>query len=810
MDSDPEAMFDRITSVAARLLRAPLAQVNLVDAQRQFSKSSFAPEGWPTDRNTPMPDSFCKLAVMTDNSVRIPDTATDARVADTRTARELGLRAYLGVPLRDLGGHVLGALCVADFEPRQWQDEHVQLLTDLAEIVMTEMDLRANVAAVQRSEAAYRVLLDAAADAVLILDPRGTVLESNQRAHELLGYSRAEMLKLDALTLLSTEVFEPPHREVLVAGKTTRLERVFERPDGSRAPIEIAARKLPDERLLVVLRALPQATPAPPDLRFGIAHDSRDTNIEQQPVDEDAELQRDFMAAVLENMAEGVVACDAAGNLTLFNRATREFHQRPELPLPQEQWAAHYNLYRPDGQLMATEEVPLVRALRGEIVRDLEMVIAHPGREPIHVLASGRAIHDRQGRKLGAVVTTHDITERKQAEDRALQLMREQIARSVAEQASRSKTQFLTAMSHELRTPLNAIMGFAQLLEADPDLEDAEAVQQILSAGRHLLDVVDEVLDIARVEGGHLLLNLRPVPVAEVVGELFDLLRPLADQRSVTLTLDEPISPAWYVRADLKRFKQILINVLSNAIKFNRPGGRVAVGCRIKAEGRLGISVSDTGAGLTPEKLLRLFQPFERLGAEAQDIEGTGLGLSLSKALSEVMNGQLTVSSVPGVGSSFTLELPREDGAAGRVEPAAAATSPHADIANGEHTILYIEDHSANVRLLERIFARRKNTRMLSANHGRVGLELALQHQPDLILTDRHLPDISGDEIIEHIRREPALAATPVVMISGDAIPENVATSLTQGADAYVTKPFDIASFLSIVDRLLFERRRRA
>ncbi|HET8654553.1 MAG TPA: ATP-binding protein [Longimicrobiaceae bacterium] len=405
-----------------------------------------------------------------------------------------------------------------------------------------------------------------------------------------------------------------------------------------------------------------------------------------------------------------------------------------------------------------------------------------------------RLVRDEQGNAQEVVGVVIDVTEHR----------RLTLAKEAAEAASQAKSDFLSRMSHELRTPLNAVIGFGQILELDVQTdENRESVEQILRAGRHLLTLINEVLDIARIEAGQMSLSVESVSVREVLHDALDLVRLSAAKQSISLRTADALATVAYVRADQQRLKQVLLNLLSNAIKYNRREGTITVSCEPRGDERLRIAVRDTGFGISPEYMERLFTPFERLGAD-QAVEGTGLGLALSRGLVEAMGGTLGVESVEGEGSCFWVELPlapipelsgtaAQEEAVERTAPASRAT----------RTVLFVEDNLANVRLMERVFQRRPWVRLLTAMQGRMGLELAREHRPHLILLDRNLPDVSGDEVLRQLQQDPALRDVPVVMISGDAIPSQVQRLLDLGAHAYLTKPFDVTALLRMVDETL-------
>lgn len=384
----------------------------------------------------------------------------------------------------------------------------------------------------------------------------------------------------------------------------------------------------------------------------------------------------------------------------------------------------------------------------------------------------------------------------------------EREARQAAEAANQSKNEFLSRMSHELRTPLNAVLGFGQLLELD-DLDESqrESVTQIVKGGRHLLGLINDVLDISRIEAGNLAMSVEPVSTADMLDEILTLMRPVAAARQVALIAADPGSNRdLHVMADHQRLKQVMLNLVSNAIKYNRPAGAVTVSVEPAGQRRLRIVVADTGPGISPDNLNRLFVPFERLGAERSDIEGTGVGLALSRRLAEAMGGTLQVQSTPGEGSRFWIELAEADSPLNDLDetkPPSSLIGQSDGIEIARHKVLYIEDNPPNLRLVERILARRDDIETIEAMQGGIGLALAQEHHPDLILLDLHLPDLPGDQVLQQLKSNPNTATTPVVILSADATPHQIERLLAAGAITYLTKPLDVQQLLSVVEQTL-------
>ena len=411
----------------------------------------------------------------------------------------------------------------------------------------------------------------------------------------------------------------------------------------------------------------------------------------------------------------------------------------------------------------------------------------------------GRALRDAQGNPTGAVIISRDVSETVEAQ-RALEL-----AKIEAEQANVAKSEFLSRMSHELRTPLNSVLGFAQILQMELEApSELEMIGYIVKSGGYLLELINEVLDISRVESGSIAVSLELVSIEALVSECLTLVS--GDAAAAGVEIVDQCDVARHVRADPQHLKQALVNLLSNAIKYNHEGGTVTLTCD-EDGGRVRLRVTDTGPGVAPQLLDRLFAPFDRLDAESKGIEGTGLGLALSKGLMEAIGGSLGVESEPGTGSTFWLDLPLATTSTDFAEVELDVTQHSESNAALTATVLYIEDNIGNVRLLERLLVHKPNVRLITSLEGCLGLQLAQQHRPDLILLDVHMPDLSGYEVLELLRGDVRTASIPVVMLSADASHEQIQRFRDAGARDYLTKPLDLQHFLGQLDVYLQDDR---
>jgi PAS domain S-box-containing protein len=437
------------------------------------------------------------------------------------------------------------------------------------------------------------------------------------------------------------------------------------------------------------------------------------------------------------------------------------------------------------------------RAVEAEgFVKLFEYEVYRKDGSKIWICENARAVRDATGAILYYEGSVEDITHRRHVEE--------------VERANKAKSEFLSRVSHELRTPLNAILGFGQLLERqNPTETQRSRIRHILNAGKHLLELINEVLDISRIESGRMQLSIEPVCVADALTEALELMRPLASERSIELSTLASFDNSVFVLADRQRFKQALLNLLTNAVKYTPVSGTVSVSHSANGDQNVRILVHDTGPGIPNEKLQRLFTPFERLGAEQSNVEGTGLGLALSQRLMQAMGGSIGVESIGGKGSTFWLELPR-------TKSPLLKRSVHKKNGDGRgahstfasRRILYIEDNLSNLTLIEQMLEERPEIELLTAMQGKIGLDLARQHSPDLVLLDVHLPDLDGREVISELKSSQTTRDIPIVVISADATASQINRLMTAGANTYLTKPLDVAEFFRVLDKTIAAKMR--
>jgi PAS domain S-box-containing protein len=619
------------------------------------------------------------------------------------------------------------------------------------------------------SEERTRLVIETANDAIVAIDPDGRITDWNRQAETTFGWSREVAVGRGVIdTIIPSADREARTKRLadfLAAGGgpalDDRVELAVVHRDGREFPVEVTVSAVRSET----------------QVRFiAFIHDIS----ERKESERETQEMQVFLDSVIENIPN-MVFVKSADDLRFvrFNRAGEDLlgFSRDEL------------IGRNDHDFFAAEDADLFTAKDREVLEGGTLLDVPE--EPVETKSRGtRILHtkkipivDRDGRPRYLLGISEDITERRQA-DRALQEAKEE-----AERANRAKSEFLSRMSHELRTPLNAVLGFAQLLEMDginPD--QRESVHQILKAGRHLLDLINEVLDLSRIESGSMSLSLEAVSVHEVFQEVVDLISPLAVQARVSIDWDQRENGT-YVLSDRQRLKQVVLNLLSNAVKYNRNGGSVGISEEEARPGWLRVRISDTGSGVGPEAIEQLFAPFARLGAERTGIEGTGLGLALSRGLATLMGAEIGLEVTGPEGSTFFVDLPVVEAPTEGLERRDEVVAPVSGDGSGPRTLLYIEDNLSNLRLVQQILAHRPEVKVIAAMQGDLGLELAQNHRPDLILLDLKMPGLPGEEVLRRLQGDPRTREIPVVVITADATKGQRERLLQAGAREYMTKP---------------------
>ena len=519
-------------------------------------------------------------------------------------------------------------------------------------------------------------------------------------------------------------------------------------------------------------------------------------------------LNEERLAFAVDGAGDGVWDWDLHSNSMKFSKLYMEMlgYFEDELPHTVDTWLASVH---PDDIERAQEK--LQKYMDGsDIAYSVEIRLRCKDESYKWILCRGTIVsRDIDNKPLRMIGIHSDITTQKESEIGLVN------AREDAENANRAKSQFLSSMSHELRTPMNAIMGFGQLLTMDKDSGLTETqtdfATEIVKAGKHLLELINEILDLSRIEAGRIDLSIETVGLGEVVAESLQLIMPLAQKRGIEIhinqnnndvELDKLQDQLSWVRADRSRLRQVLLNLLSNAVKYNRENGKITLACHHSEDNMMRVSITDTGIGIAQEDQTRLFTAFNRLNADDTDVEGTGIGLVITKNIVELMGGNIGVDSRHDEGSTFWFNLPTDREQLPVIKEDTPEILPPTELAD-EHTILYIEDNPANLRLVAQVMGRMSNIRMWSAHEPLLGLELAEEHKPDLILLDINLPGMNGFEVLKNLRQSPATANIPILAISANAMKQDIEKGFNAGFDDYITKPININALMNSVSEAI-------
>ncbi|MEY4569598.1 MAG: hypothetical protein RLZZ398_1037 [Verrucomicrobiota bacterium] len=638
-------------------------------------------------------------------------------------------------------------------------------------------------------------------------DAKGVIQLFNVGAERMLGYAASEVI--DRITpadisdpdeviaravALSTELGTQitPGFDALVFKASRGIEDIYEltyiRKDGSRFPAVVSVTALRDDQGGIIGYLL-----------IGTDNTMRmQVEEERSALDQNLRDQQFYTRSLIESNIDALMTTDPSGVITDVNNQMEALTGHPREKLIGE----FFKNYFTDP---ARAEEGIKRVLSEGKVTDYELTARSTDGTETVVSYNATTFHDRDGILQGVFAAARDVTERKRW-DKVLQenTLELETAKAIAEKANLAKSDFLSSMSHELRSPLNAILGFAQLMESDspaPTSSQKASIDQILHAGWFLLDLINEILDLAVVESGRLTLSLEPISLSEVLVECQDMIDPQAQKRGIHMTFPAFAEPC-FIKADRTRLKQVLINLLSNAIKYNRNGGAVAVECMETPAGHIRISVKDTGAGLSPEMLAQLFQAFNRLGKEATAEEGTGIGLVVSKRLVELMQGKIGATSIVGAGSVFWIELIHDKDTS--IDSMQSATTAVITTPTPEPTkpsvVLYVEDNPANLQLIEQLLSRRTDLQLLTAKDGREGIDLAISSVPDVILMDINLPGISGIDAMRILQVNPLTAHIPIIALSANAMQLDIVKGLAAGFFKYITKPINVNEFMETLN----------
>ena len=666
--------------------------------------------------------------------------------------------------------------------------------------------------ALLKTGALQNAIFNSANFSSIATDEKGVIQIFNVGAERMLGYAAADVVNkitpadisdpqevIARAVALSAELETTitPGFQALVFKASRGIEDIYEltyiRKDGSRFPAIVSVTALRDDQGAIIGYLL-----------IGTDNSARkQVEAEQMKLDQRLRDQQFYTRSLIESNIDAIMTTDPAGIITDVNKQMEALTgcTRDELI------GAPFKNYFTDP---ARAEAGIKRVLREKKITNYELTACARDGKTTVVSYNATTFYDRDRKLQGVFAAARDVTERKlldhAIEEQNVELKR---ARAAAEKANLAKSDFLSSMSHELRSPLNAILGFAQLIKSDsppPTSSQTESIDQILHGGWYLLELINEILDLAQIESGRLALSREPTSLTEVMFECQAMIEPQAQKRGLKMTFPVFDVPC-FVDADRTRLKQVLINLLSNAIKYNQPNGTVVVDVdRVKGTPeRVRVSVKDSGAGLPPDMLLQLFQPFNRLGQERNAEEGTGIGLVMSKRLVELMGGEIGVESTVGFGSVFWFELNSTAAPQLAVDRAGPAANPETQVQHGTplRTLLYVEDNPANLKLIEQLIARRKDMRLLTARDGDLGIQLARDNQPEVILMDINLPGISGIEALRILRADPATAHIPIVALSANAMPRDIEKGLQAGFFRYLTKPIKVDEFMQTLDEVL-------
>ena len=847
LDTVPDPAFDQLVALVADVFDVPVAVISLVDAERVWYKAGVG----ITQREGRREASFCALAICGDGLLEVSDATLDPRFANNSMVCGMpGIRFYAGVPLRPVGGLALGTLCILDTAPRKLSareaarlDRFARQAEALIQHHLASLDARRQRGSLELAVARNDALLSRAAVGIIRITSQGIIEQVNPFARQILGYSADELIGHNVRRIMPQRWAEHHDgyldsylkgRPPSVIGIGREVQALHK--SGRTIPVHLAVSEvvLPGQdgvEFIGILSDLSELHSA----RGREQAQHRLLQVLHRGMTDFAALMSSdqlwlFLKEALRTLTESdyaligeVVPVDGRPGLKIhaitdlsWNDDSRCLMERLSL--------GDMMLTNPDsmlGRVFAGGEVVMTNDLAQE-TRRTGLPHGHPP------LANylGVPIHD-QGQVIGmfAIANSRNTVDAellawlepftatcallinlyRRINEQARFTRELELAHAEQAEASRAKTEFLSSMSHELRTPMNSIIGFSQLLLGNrkQPLSERQAgqVEQILRSGQHLLTLINDILDLARIEAGRLAFSIEPVELAAVIEESVGTVGALAGERRIDIRLPSPAAGRPRVLADFTRTKQVLINFLSNAIKYNRDDGRIELAWGAGEAGRLRIEVRDTGIGIPSGRIGELFQPFSRIGAEHGVIEGAGVGLALTKQLVEKMNGRVGVVSTQGLGSCFWFELPL---AAGELPVSGSGQPlPPAGAADPRRRVLYVEDNPANQRLMHDIFEDLEVCTLICAHEAALGIELARAEPPALILMDINLPGMDGYAALAILKADPATRGIPVVALSANAMPADVEGGRAAGFADYLTKPLDFRRLHAVLAQYL-------
>lgn len=702
------------------------------------------------------------------------DALPNERIAERNQLQSFRIKSTINIPL-SIENQVIGYIGLDSItETKEYSEAEIKILRVWSGMLASLINNQRTESLLEDTRQNYETFFNTIDDFLFVFDEDGNIVDTNQTVRERLGYTDDELSNKSVMMVRPKEFWDQAQSALidLLNGKIAYCSIPLLTKSGVQIPVETRVKQGFWNGKPVV---------------FGVSKDISQIKISEQK----------FASAFQSNSAMMAISLFKNGSYIDINNVFLE-----TLGFTRDEIIGKTNSQLglfPDPTLRDQ----ILNSLNNNVpVRKLEILMRTKEGIVKTGLLSADSIDVNGERCL--ITTTMDISERKKAENELRN------ARHEADQANMAKSEFLSRMSHELRTPMNAILGFAQLLEmGDLNNTQRKGVSHILHSGKHLLNLINEVLDISRIESGNLSLSLEPVNIGGVIVEMLDIIRPLMQARNLTYKPDISFRPELFVKSDRQRLKQILLNLLNNAIKYNSEGGLITVGTETRQDPDskkqwVKIQITDTGLGISKEDIPKLFNPFERIGAEQTVTEGTGLGLAVVKKLITAMSGFVGIESEKGVGSTFWIELPLVESQILTAEKEAGHILLEPDNSAKNGIILYIEDNISNIELIEQILdSQRSNIQLYTDTHGSKAVKLALELNPGLILLDLNLPDMHGSEVLQVLQENEHTKHIPVVVISADAMPAQLTKLLQSGAKNYLTKPLDVFLFLKIIDEFM-------